>query len=118
MSAYPKPLTGLTRPIPTEALAVVAILRRDVPRPKTLPTLPIVGRENHRTQLAWRDREYNCCAAGLAPKAMSGFPGGAISFGYANEGITNKHVEAFTMWFDSQVNAQEVVDAIWPLTKG
>ena len=109
MSAYPKPLTGLTRPIPDEALAVVAILRRDVPRPK-LPTM-----SRYREKLDWFDRGRPCCAAGLAPKALYGFPGGAHSFGYENEGITDAQVESFTWWFDDQVNAQDVVDAIWPM---
>ena len=107
---YPTVPTGLTRPIPAEAMPVVEILRRDVPRPTTLPVPCGV-----RGRLAWiKKRDWHCCAMGLPRNATSLFPGTANSFGYENEGITDANVEAFADWFDEQVDAQALLDAIWP----
>ena len=95
----------LTRPIPPEALAVVEILRRDVPRPKTLPLPAYRGQ-----QLRW---ENGCCAMGLAPNAVAHCPTSKYGFGYADElqdGVATK----FYIWFDEQTDAQATVDAIWP----
>jgi hypothetical protein len=98
---------SLTRPIPTDAMPVVEILRRDVLRPTTLP-MPMNG------LLRW---ENGCCAMGLAPRANAVCPYNRFGFGYPNEILTYR-VVYFANWFDEQTDPQATVDAIWPTGDG
>jgi hypothetical protein len=95
-------LTPLTRPIPKEALPVVELLRKDVPRPSELP------------QITWglcKLRFSNDCSAmGLHPESFGGDPYDQITFSLS---VSYKEIKAFRRWWDEQTDPQAAVDAVW-----
>ena len=90
--------------IPAEAMPVVEVLRRDVPRPETLP-------EFRNTRLRWgrTSRRFGKCAMGLHPKAWHDTPMTEDTFPAPESAVV-----AFYGWWDSQTDPQAAVDAVWP----
>ena len=86
--------------IPLEAQPVLDVLRRDVPRPCVMPW---------GTPLRWAFSE---CPMGLHPGSTAEAPCNKNSF--ANGLCSIKAVGAFADWWDTQIDAQAAVDAIWP----
>jgi len=104
----------LTRPIPGEAMSVVEILRRDVPRPKELP-MPMVIAACYEgvlpRPLRWRGKgdRLSCYAIGLHPKSTEQ--------AYSKEDFplaSDEEIQAFVHWWDEQTDAHAAVDAVWP----
>lgn len=92
--------------IPEEAMPVVKILRRDVPRPKTMPRRE--GRWN--PELRWHGR----CPIGIHPAAKSKEPGSI--WAWPVPGVTDRNILAFVDWWDQLKShqARAAVDLIWP----
>lgn len=98
---------SLTKPIPDDAMPVVKILRRDVPKPTTLPTSMWQGSIE---SLRWEEgTRQPSCPMGLHKDATRPCPICSLDFPASNTAI-----RAFYRWFDSQTDAQATVDAIWP----
>jgi len=102
------------KPIPEEAMPVVEIIRREVPRPAELPV-------RLKETLRWKINNEYYCPMGLCPKAIRPTPSGPFSFGYdesANTTSENRflYTDAFMGWWDWLLpkDAAEAVDAIWP----
>ena len=93
----------LTRPIPEDAMPVVEIIRREVPRPRELP----VSRSNVGDLL----RFGTACPMGLCPKAETPTPAGQDTFGYD---VKLHEIWAFFDWWDNESDPQAAVDAVWP----
>lgn len=103
-------------PCPTEALPVVEILRRDVPRPTELPRP-----DEFTGKLRWDRPEFfhGCCPLGLHPKIDYSDPW-AADVEYCLDGkITERQAWNFIHWWDglTAYDSTEAVDFIWP-TKG
>ena len=99
------------KPIPTEAMPVVEVLRRDVPRPKTLPIF--LSEDDPRPALRWLRNELATCPMGLHRKSWSPTPlSGAV---FADNCCTGEQVCAFYLWWDvlPVKHAEEAVSAIW-----
>lgn len=92
----------LTEPIPKAAMPVVRVIRRDVPRPKKLPTL--FGRS-----LALRFCRFHC-PMGLHPKAKDRTPIVRADF----PPCSDMAIAAFYSWWDAQTDAKAATDAVWP----
>ena len=106
------------KPIPNEAMPVVEILRRDVPRPKELP---VINHSDLGDCLRW-DGAY--CPMGLHPKCTHAAPGMSSSFFTMNEGKYMFREQSlafhkFLWWWDGlqTQDAQQAVNAIWPKEK-
>ena len=98
-------------PIPAEAMPVVEVLRRDVPRPTDIPYLNL-----NCGCLRWLN---GCCPMGLHPKGIVRTP--VTGYAFANGLECNSgEVQAFVRWWDwlSNEDTQEAVDAIWPPVEG
>jgi hypothetical protein len=101
------------KPIPAEAMPVVEIIRREVPRPSVLPV-------RLKETLRWKINNDYYCPMGLCPKALRPVPMGPFSFGYDESRSTGSaspflHTDAFMCWWDRllEKDAAEAVDAIW-----
>ena len=94
------------QPIPKAAMPVVRIIRRDVPRPKMLPT----DRWGTILRFPIKKFGYWCDPMGLHPKATNSWPAGAKEFP-----ASNRAIRAFYMWWDyiPAALAQQAVDAVW-----
>jgi len=98
-------MTKLT--IPVEAMPVVEVLRRDVPRPKELPKS--VG------WLAWPSCRWGeKCPMGLHPSAKRDYPLSSWGFGGME---SDENVTHFWRWWDSltEPQAHKAMDLIWPV---
>lgn len=84
--------------IPVEAMPVVEILRRDVKRPRVLPT-------EDGGAMRWHGR----CPMGLCCEATAIAPYTEGSFPAEYEAI-----KAFAGWWDNQKDAEAAVEEIWP----
>lgn len=98
----------MNTPIPAAAYPVVEILRRDVPRPATLPRsfLP------NGTSLRWCTESRlvgDCCPMGMHPSAVVKIPCCAEEFPLCDENA----IEAYWEWFDNETDPQWVVDQTW-----
>lgn len=97
----------LTCPIPTGAMPVVKILRRDVPRPTEAP------RHIVSDILQWQlPGKGACCAMGLHPKSSNN-PITAWYFIQSSNRLLDMAVRSFAWWWDQQTDGEAVVDAIW-----
>lgn len=101
-------------PIPAEAMPVVEILRRDVPRPRELPTSRTLAPTNDhlrwyggRSPNRWTSR---CCPMGLHPAA--GLPTPRCDDEFPASSLA---IFAFAEWWDSLEDADAVaaVEAVW-----
>lgn len=90
--------------IPKEAMPVVRVLRRDVPRPKKMP----VGG-------SWCKRDRFYCPMGLHPESDVPAPSDYVCF--AGGCCSQKAVDAFFMWWDGLENDEyaAAVDVVWPV---
>lgn len=100
-------MAGAVLSIPDDVMSVVKVIRREVPRPRSLPT-PSRGKRN---ELRWESRGVRCCPMGLCTRARVGLPLRADTFGYLH--VSNSAVRQFGIWWDGQTNAQGAVDALW-----
>ena len=102
-------------PIPLDAMPVVEILRRDVPRPKEFPGM-------YCGVARWRsidgDEPYDACPMGLHPKSTLEVPG--LSDDFAGGACTTWQVQSFYRWWDEikALDIPEAMDAIWPPNGG
>lgn len=97
----------ITRPIPEEALPVVEIIRRDVPRPETLP----VAQTN--SCMRWYRGALLCCPMGLHGTAKLGAPSDGFHFEGELRNCTSDAIEQLGIWWDEQTDARAAVDAVW-----
>lgn len=100
--------------IPVQALPVVRVLRRDVPRPKELPRLArcaaAVATKRRYILRFWPPKNHLlCCPMGLHPATPHAEPTPGDGFPASDEAV-----EAFAYWWDTQTDAQAAVDAVWP----
>jgi len=103
-------LGTFSSPIPKAAWPVVKIIRRDAPRPKTLPVAMFPWRRYYQS-LRWVDGK---CRMGMHRLAKSNTPVAPGSFPKCSE----KQISAFADWWDRQGSAQEAVDAVWGRKRG
>ena len=104
------------KPCPPEAMPVVEILRRDVPRPKRLPKIrkipvSIVGPDVHR--LRWKD----ClCPLALHPRLHGHSPMCEEAEQAFDSALPARVFFAFMRWWDklTEADAKAAVDFIWP----
>lgn len=105
---------GLMNPIPIEAMPVLEVLRRDVPRPDELPSL-IEDRNQIRIVSYLLRWGMNCdcyCPMGLHPNSTYPRPFNRSQFA---GGICNTYsIVAFYGWWDGERDAQAAYDAVWP----
>ena len=87
--------------IPAAAMPVVRILRRDVPRPKRLPTM--------RIDEVLRFKSH-CCPMGLHPRATNEEPCFKNHFPCRSDHA----IQEFGFWWDAQTDAKAATDAVWP----
>lgn len=78
---------------------IIDALRRDIPRPATVP----IG-----SPLRW---EGNRCAMGLHPLARHKQP--IIVEDLPIPGVTVAEINEFVGWFDNETSGSKVVEAIW-----
>lgn len=106
---------ALTRPIPKEARLMVDLIRKDVPKPKVLPSY-------NRDSLGWWSDKQKYCPMGLHPKSEQACPEGPFSFDanwkdtmYRDHGaeIFRKAVVEFGTWWDEQTDAGAAIEAVW-----
>lgn len=104
-------------PIPIEAMPVVEILRREVEKPKELPSL--MSLDNcHKKHLAWthqrNGKKWECCPLGLSPKSTNPRPHSVREF--AGGVCQFSQIKAFYGWWDPipEKDVRSAVDAIWP----
>lgn len=90
--------------IPAAAMPVVKVLRRDVPRPRTLPEAIYPKCRGLRWDMS--------CPMGLHKASSHRTPYRPESFA-AGE-CSAKAVKAFADWWDRQAEAKAAVDAVWP----
>ena len=97
------------KPIPIEAMPVVEVLRRDVPRPDESPIEYMYA----DGALRWMIDGHGCCPMGLHPKSRKHTPGSYFNF--ADGSCTQVAVKSFWRWWDSLgiEDALEGMDAIW-----
>ena len=103
-------LGAFSSPIPKAARPVVKIIRRDVPRPKTLPAALYTGLQGYKC-LRWADGK---CPMGMHKLAKSKTPIAPGSFPECSE----EEISAFAVWWDRQRSAQKAVDAVWGRKRG
>jgi hypothetical protein len=104
----------MIKAIPKSAMPVVVVLRRNVPKPATLPiSLKSHDRQLPQTMLRWLDD--NTCPMGKHPKSRHPCPG--YWQGFADGMCDDAAVTAFFRWWDDiqEKDAQEAMDAIWPV---
>lgn len=102
-------------PIPEAALPVVEILRRDVPRPETLPgTLSMKPSGWCRPPLRFINLPGCPCPMGLHPDSITPCPGTEDAF--AGGKCFYRSIYEFFHWWDDlgPDDAQAAVDAVWP----
>ena len=96
--------------IPAEAMPVVEILRRDVPKPHGLPS----SRLDSGQQMHWEGCK---CPMGLHPLAESytpTTPEQSLGFIDMDERFRlGEPVDSFLEWWDAQTDPQAAVDAVW-----
>ena len=102
-------------PIPSAALPVVRVLRRDVKRPKRLPTLDVIrGLHCNWSRLRFSKRKdgRRCCPIGLHAAATAAAPSSVLEFPV----VRYFAIRDFTNWWDSlpASDARAAVDAVWP----
>ena len=99
--------------IPTAAMPVVRVLRREVPRPRRLPVaiMSSVVEPCLRWVGGFNSGADDACPMGLHPDAHCGSPDSIATFPL---GGTNTAVIAFWQWWDVQSDARAAVDAVWP----
>lgn len=100
--------------IPKGAWPVVEVIRRDVSRPKTLPTLDQSG------SLRWQklilhhrfepEEKIGFCPMGLHKKAMCPTPS---HVGFRVAGLTRREVDSFIDWWDSRKNAKAAMKVLY-----
>lgn len=100
-------------PIPEAALPVAEILRRDVPRPKTLPIMTTLFRTTEALRWIPKGGVAGVCPMGRHQDARSLAPTCAAGFPFPT--VRDAHVEAFGDWWDSLTleQAPAAMDAIW-----
>lgn len=102
--------------IPIEAMPVVEVLRRDVPRPSVLPAITNMrfGKTDHCVGLRFGDTQYGTgkCPMGLHPKSDCHIPYNDSLF--AGGECDEIAVQAFMKWWDVQKDAKTAVDLVWP----
>ena len=104
----------LTRPIPPEAMPVVEVLRRDVPRPAELPKpLSYISDGSLRWSVERDGVCVLCCPEGLHRESSHCIPETRREF--AGGKCSSKSVQAFEDWWDEQESAAEAVEAVWPM---
>jgi hypothetical protein len=108
------------KPLPKAAMPVVKVLRRDVPRPKTLPfvTYPVATHSCPR----WDRRVAFCnvyikekvCPMGLCSTSKSGTP--YVGATFADGVCSDTSVKSFYHWWDAlrEKDLPKAMDAIWP----
>lgn len=104
---------SLTRPIPKEAEDIAAMIRAEVPRPKSLPESALAGPS--MASLRWPHPMFAlCCPMGFLPAAENGEPSdyGCFAEG-AFETEANEAIWSFGQWWDEQTDPQAAVDAVW-----
>ena len=106
----------LTRPIPDDALEVVALLRRDVPRPIELPVMqwahmPLVNSSQQVLRWSMWQNKWTCCPMGMHPCAKSPVPCSVWSWPVCSSSMA---IQVFADWWDEQTDAEAAVQAIWP----
>ncbi len=107
--------TGLTRPIPPEALPVVKLIRERVPRPKELPAnLPTAQGCFALRFVTWPE-ETKCCPLGLDSSTTFGAPEFIEQFSEDSPfyKIGPLPIKEFGAWWDGEENAQAACDAVW-----
>lgn len=97
--------------IPQQAMAVVEILRRDVPKPTEslfMDEFTVNGQDCMRFYPSSR------CPMGLHPNAIPTCPVTSIGFCQSHE-VTDGEVKSFYQWWDSLTleQATQAVDLIW-----
>ena len=98
-------------PIPLDAMPIVEILRRDVPRPKELPRM-CFGVARWRKGMYGEDEDF--CPMGLHERSTDHAP--YIGENFAGGVCTTDQVEAFFKWWDEITepeNIPEAMDAVW-----
>lgn len=105
-------------PFPREARPILRILRRDVPRPKSLPQSYECERLD-KFVLRWTSLPMgDCCPMGLHPEAECESPVIPGEFVGELKRPPREAVDSFAAWFDSikptLTNARAVVKFIWP----
>jgi len=89
-------------PIPDDAMPVVEILRRDVPKPKDLP--------KPTRNDCWLRFCNGYCPMGLHSEALTPAPMNNSEFPLA----TDDSRRVFEYFWDNQTDPQAAVDAVWP----
>lgn len=95
-------------PLPVEALPVVEILRRDVPRPPVDP-------QRRGDGFRWPAASGECCPIGLHAKAPCGAPDDIQVESFID--VEFAAAAAFINWWDglkTLEDARQAVDLIWP----
>ncbi len=101
--------------IPQEAMPVVEIIRKQVPKPEELPLLHNRGDIRRRRVLRWKesigDHIMLYSPLGLLPTTIYAAPSNAYESGLPEEMCDA--VQEFIEWWDEQTDAQAAVDAVW-----
>ena len=105
--------------IPKGAWPVIEIIRRDVPRLKTLPTLTLT-----QNYLRWRKpvrkkwmrhisslSTISYCPMGLHPKATTPLP--IFKYEFPINNLTDEQVRSFAEWWDSQRDPKKAMKALY-----
>lgn len=105
----------LTRPIPPEAMPVVLAIRKEVPRPKELPTVrfPLAALGSDRTALRWDWKWGEACPLGLHNKSGERVPTSTVSAPWLSGVAVDGEIFAFIKWWDAQADPAAAVDAVW-----
>ena len=90
--------------IPERAMHVIDILRRDVPRPETLPILDATFGKLLRFPNGACPMGLHAMANKITPVFHRDFPI-----------CCSKDIEAFSEWWDRQPNAKAAMDEVWPV---
>jgi hypothetical protein len=101
-------------PIPVEAMRVVEMLRRDVPRPKCPPEMDDGDGCVALRCLRWQIKGRWYCPIGLHPKA--GFRSPIANEHWPVAYLSHEEYLDFIHWWDAldEADAQDAMDAIWP----
>ncbi len=99
----------LTREIPSQCRAIVEAIRKEVPRPDSLPT-PCLPSDGLRLRFG------GCAPMGFLPDAVNCVPWFEEDF--EGDRFELAAIRSLAVWWDEQVDAAAAVDAIWgPIEK-